>query len=222
MRLLVRFLDRAGPEASSSPSSPARPQVVAGRSTTNFLLPIDRWSSQHSQIRSCARECAQHLPGDSQLDPTATKFEKRNRPRTRRLRPVFDSRSALKILGPARVVRVRFPPRHQFLTESSQCSSCRSRLSRSAASSIRASQRKSRVRQVSLMIQANARVSAAGMIAPGCATRSACWSGLRAVWRAAAGGQPTSSHRRLSFDRNRQSIRPLRAATSEPNGVIGP
>jgi hypothetical protein len=57
------------------------------------------------------------------------------------------------------------------------------------------------------------------MIAPGCATRSARWlaaSGVVGCGRL----QPTSSRRGLFFERNRQSVRPLRAATAETEGVI--
>ena len=57
------------------------------------------------------------------------------------------------------------------------------------------------------------------MIAPGCATRSARWlpaSGVVGCGRL----QPTSSRRCLFFERNRQSVRPLRAATAETEGVI--
>ena len=57
------------------------------------------------------------------------------------------------------------------------------------------------------------------MIAPGCATRSARWlaaSGVVGCGRL----QPTSSRRGLFFERNRQSVRPLRTATAETEGVI--
>jgi hypothetical protein len=57
------------------------------------------------------------------------------------------------------------------------------------------------------------------MIAPGCATRSARWlaaSGVVGCGRR----QPASSRRGLFFERNRQSVRPLHAATAETEGVI--
>ena len=58
-----------------------------------------------------------------------------------------------------------------------------------------------------------------GMIAPGCATRSARW--LAASGAVGCGRlQPTSSRRGLFFERNRQSVRPLRAATAETKGMI--
>ena len=58
-----------------------------------------------------------------------------------------------------------------------------------------------------------------GMIAPGCATRSArclAASGVVGCGRL----QPTSSRRGLFFERNRQFVRPLRPATAETEGVI--
>src|SRR4030095_351926 len=59
-----------------------------------------------------------------------------------------------------------------------------------------------------------------GIIAPGGATGSARWlaaSGVVGCGRL----QPTSSRRGFFFERNRQSVRPLRTATAETEGVSG-
>jgi hypothetical protein len=46
-------------------------------------------------------------------------------------------------------------------------------------------------------------------------------SALRSAWLAAAGSSPRRHVGICSFERNRQSVRPLRAATAETEGVIG-